>query len=56
MVQPLVKPKVVKKFTKRFRRHQFDRKIAVKVHHLSSLPAGAVKSTWYQSEHGRQDC
>jgi len=30
MVQPLVKPKIVKKFTKRFKRHQFDRKIAVK--------------------------
>ncbi len=26
-----MKPKIVKKFTKRFRRHQFDRKIAVKV-------------------------
>lgn len=31
MVQPLVKPKIVKKHTKKFKRHQHDRKIAVKV-------------------------
>ena len=35
MVQPLAKPKRVKKFGfKRFNRHQCDRKIAVKVGHL----------------------
>lgn len=31
MVQPLVKTKIVKKHTKKFKRHQYDRKIAVKV-------------------------
>lgn len=31
MVQPLNKPKIVKKHTKKFKRHQHDRKIAVKV-------------------------
>ena len=31
MVQPLSRPKVIKKYTKRFKRHQYDRKIAVKV-------------------------
>lgn len=31
MVQPLVKPKIIKKHTKKFKRHQHDRKIAVKV-------------------------
>ena len=46
----------VKKFTKRFRRHQFDRKIAVKVHHLSSLPAGAVKEYLVPKRARSQDC
>jgi len=33
MVQPLSKPKIIKKFgQKKFKRHQHDRKIAVKVH------------------------
>lgn len=37
MVQPLAKPKRVKKFGfKRFNRHQCDRKIAVKVGHCCS--------------------
>ena len=32
MVQPLSKPKIIKKFgNKKFNRHQHDRKIAVKV-------------------------
>ena len=32
MVQPLSKPKIIKKFgTKKFNRHQHDRKMAVKV-------------------------
>lgn len=31
MVQPLIKVKSVKKRTNRFKRHQSDRKIAVKV-------------------------
>lgn len=32
MVQPLSKPKIIKKFGhKKFKRHQHDRKIAVKV-------------------------
>lgn len=31
MVPPLSKPKIVKKYTKRHKRHQSDRKIAVKV-------------------------
>ena len=31
MVQPLVKKKIVKKFGRKFKRYQSDRKIAVKV-------------------------
>ena len=31
MVQPLVKAKIVKKFGRKFKRYQSDRKIAVKV-------------------------
>ena len=37
MVQPLSRPKVIKKYTKRFKRHQYDRKIAVKVSRMENL-------------------
>ena len=37
MVPPLEKPKIVKKYTKKFKRHQHDRKIAVKVRRPACL-------------------
>lgn len=40
MVTPLVRVKSVKKRTKRFQRHQSDRKIAVKVRKRPGLRAG----------------
>ena len=37
MTAPLAKPRIVKKRTKRFKRHQSDRKITVKVRPPASL-------------------
>lgn len=37
MVQPLNKPKITKKHTNRFKRHQHDRKIAVKVSRVRDM-------------------
>ena len=44
MVKPLSHPKIVKKRTKPFKRHQCDRKITVKVHHWSPRDTAGTPS------------
>jgi len=54
MVQPLSKPKRVKKFgLKKFNRHQHDRKIAVKVGDCRSF-AGSTNSIFAKLTEGLQ--
>ena len=50
MVQPLVKKKIVKKFGRKFKRYQHDRKIAVKVR-----PGRNVNETKRTSEEKRRE-
>ena len=58
MVKPLVKPNIVKKRTKPFKRHQCDRKITVKVYTVLATPStveqlvDVYSATFYRSPGG----